>query len=86
MARKIYDTWMNASRASERMIAEGTSVINDLMANVACGNLRYGEDFLLKKFEFVGCAARVQIEADEDAIEEIRIDTKRDWQETKPLP
>jgi len=86
MARKIYDTWMNCSRASERMIAEATSVLNELMANCACGNLKYGHDFLIKKFEFVGCAARIQIEADEDSIEEIRIDTKRKWEETKPLP
>ena len=86
MARKIYDTWMDASNASERMIAEAMSVINELMANVACRNLRYGRDFLIRKFEFVGCAARVQIECDEDAIEEVRIDTRRKWEETKPLP
>ena len=86
MARKFYDTWMNASHASERMIAEATSVLNELMANVACGNLEYGHHFLIRKFEFIGCAARVQIEADEDWIEEIRIDTKREWEETKPVP
>lgn len=86
MARKIYDEWMNASRASERMIAEGTNLINELMANVACGNLRYGSDFLIRKLEFIGCALRLQIEADEESIKEIRMLTKRDWCETKPLP
>lgn len=82
MTRKIYDAWLNASNGEEKMIKEGTTLINTLITS----GLRYGWDFNFREFKFFGCAARVQIECDEDTIKEIRVLTKRDWKETKPLP
>lgn len=83
MVRKIYDTWMNVSLGNGMMILEATNVMNTLAA--IAGRPDIG-DIMIHKFEFVGCAARVQIECNEETIEVIKTITRRKWEETKPLP
>lgn len=82
MTRKIYDAWLKVSNGEEKMIEEGTTLINTLMTS----GLRYGWDFNFREFKFFGCAARIQIECDKDTIEKIKRFTNYRWEETKPLP
>ena len=78
--RKVYDTWMDGSKDERCNLLEAGELIKEL---IDISTISLGDDWNLRAFEFIGCAARVQIECRPETIEIIKAETNRKWEESR---
>ena len=73
---KTYDTWMHCGSGAMKMTLEAANLLQLLAA-------AFGEKISIEAFEFIGCAARVQIRCAEDYIDTVREKTNIEWEESR---